>query len=431
MRKLIQVLKTKAYKQTLFTLLLRGIGVLFLFAISFLMTNNFSPAIVGEYEFIRVFLLVIGSICLLGTDISIIYFAGKLKALKSYASIKEVYFSIVKIIGLLSIALLLIFFIFFTKDQVNMFFKDSFYDIVLKSLICLFFYAMTLFNTETLRALDKTLLSELFRNIFKYVPLGAGIFLQILHTDFLSVSEYYVYGFVLLFIFSQVTIMYNFRDTFNSKPEVKIMPREIISTSLPMGFSNIIMFLLLSVDLFLLKRYFGNDYVAFYAIAIKLITVLSIIIISFNINISPKIAELYSLQETGNLQRVLKDLAKKMFFINLILAITMVIFIEPILMAFGNEYLIVKNTFYILVASQLFTSFFGVVPVYLNMTGRAKMYQTILFIALILNIILNSLLIPEYGTIGAAIAFTATVVFWNSFVAIYVYRKDKIKLSFI
>lgn len=431
MRKLIQVLKTKAYKQTMLTLLLRGFGVLFLFAISFLMTNNFSPSTVGEYEFIRVFLLVTGSICLIGTDISIIYFAGKLKALKSYSAIKNVYFSIVKIIGILSIVILLVFFIFFDEEHINRFFNDDFYEIVLKSLICLFFYAMTLFNTETLRALDKTLLSELFRNIFKYIPLSVGILFQILFQDLLSISEYYVYGFVFLFVFSQIAILYNFQFISGSELGAVLKPKEIVKTSLPMGFSNMVMFLLLSVDLFLLKRHFGNDYVAFYAIAIKLMTVLSIIILSFNINVSPQIAELYSLEKFGNLQRVLKDLAKKIFLINLLLAVVMILFIEPILKAFGPEYLVIKNTFYILVLSQLYTSFFGVVPVYLNMTGRAKMYQTILLVSLLLNIILNSILIPFYGTIGAAITFTTTVVFWNSWVMLYVYKKDKIKLSFI
>ena len=112
MKKLIKALKENAHIQTLLTLVLRGFGVLFLFAISFLMTNNLSPSIVGEYEFIRVFLLVAGSICLFGTDISIIYFSGKLKALKSYASVKQVYFSVFKIISFFSVVLFLVFYIF-------------------------------------------------------------------------------------------------------------------------------------------------------------------------------------------------------------------------------------------------------------------------------------------------------------------------------
>jgi O-antigen/teichoic acid export membrane protein len=235
----------------------------------------------------------------------------------------------------------------------------------------------------------------------------------------------------VLFLLSQLAIFYHFSFILSSNNKEIFTTKEVVKTSLPMGISSIIMFLLLSVDLFLLKKYFGNDYVAYYAIAVKLITILSIIIISFNINISPEIAELYSLKKFENLQLVLKNSAKKIFIINVILAVLMIVFIKPILFAFGAKYLIAKNTFYILIISQLFTSAFGVVPVYLNMTGRAKIYQTILFVSLVLNIILNSILIPIYGIIGAAYTFTFTVIFWNICVIVYVYKKDKIKLSFI
>ncbi|MDO7172156.1 polysaccharide biosynthesis C-terminal domain-containing protein [Mariniflexile sp. AS56] len=431
MKKLIKALKQHAYTQTIFTLALRGFGVLFLFGISFLMTNNFPPSVVGEYEFIRVFLLVTGSICLLGTDVSIIYFSGKLKALGSFSSIKKVYYSILKIVSVLSLVLVFLFFLFFTKENVNAFFEDSFYDIILKSFICLIFYVITLFNSETLRALDKTVLSELFRNIFKYVPLGIGIFLQIKYPSYLSISEYYVYGFVVLFLCSQLAVLYQFNNMVSTKHEQGYKAKDIIRISWPMGFSSFIMFLLLSVDVFLLKKHFGNDYVAYYAIAVKLITILSIIIISFNINVSPEIAELYSLRKTSSLQNTVADLAKKVFLINVFLALGMVIFIKPILLAFGSEYIVIKDTFYILIISQLFTSAFGVVPVYLNMTGRAKVYQAILIVSLIINIILNLILIPKYGINGAAFTFTFTVIFWNICVVVYVYRKDKIKLSFL
>jgi hypothetical protein len=48
-----------------------------------------------------------------------------------------------------------------------------------KAIIALFFYSITLFNTETIRALDKIYIAELFRNIFKYVSviIGAVLFI--------------------------------------------------------------------------------------------------------------------------------------------------------------------------------------------------------------------------------------------------------------
>ena len=119
MKRLLGLVQAKANVQTFGTIALRGVGVLFLFGISLLMTNNFPPTVVGEYEFIRVFLLVFGSLCLLGTDVSILFFSGKLKALHSFEEIKNIYFTIIKIISASSILCFGIFFVFFSKAQVD------------------------------------------------------------------------------------------------------------------------------------------------------------------------------------------------------------------------------------------------------------------------------------------------------------------------
>lgn len=417
--------------KTFSTLLLRGAGVIIIFSLSLLMTNNFSPDEVGQYEFIRVFLLVIGSICLFGTDISILYFAGRLKAANSLPSIKNIYFSILKVISLLSILFLGSFLLFFDVDNINVLAGDNFHSIILQSLVCLIFYAISLFNSELLRAIDKPVLSELFRNVFKYVPLGVGIILQITYSFALSISQYYIYGFIIVFIASQACVSYYLYKMPAENTIKPISTREVITKSFPMGVSSIIMFLLLSVDMFLLKRYYGNEVVAYYAIGIKLITLLSIIILSVNINVSSQISEHYSLNEKAAIQRLCRSTARKIFFVNLLIAVGMIILIEPLLLAFGEQYLYVKEAFYLLIISQLYTSALGVVPVYLNMTGRARVHQFILLFALICNIALNVILIPKYGVMGAAGTFSITAILWSTIIAVYVYKKDAVKLSFL
>jgi O-antigen/teichoic acid export membrane protein len=54
------------------------------------------------------------------------------------------------------------------------------------------------------------------------------------------------------------------------------------------------------------------------------------------------------------------------------------------------------------------------------MTGRQKAFQNIIMSASLLNVLLNFLLIPKYGGIGAAIASMASVVVWNIASVIYI-----------
>lgn len=427
MKKIIKALKVQGNPLTLWTLFLRGLGVLLLFAISFLMTNNFSPSVVGEYEFIRVFLLVLGSLCLLGTDVSILYFSGKLKSINNFLEIKDIYWRVIKIISVSSIFCFSVYYILLTKTQVNAFFGEGYYQIILNSLIFLIFYVITLFNTEILRAINKPIISELFRNIFKYLPLGIGILVHIYYKGFLILYEYFVYGFLILFIASQLTVIYCFNTIGNSELRF-FSTKEVLRISLPMGISNIIIFLLLSIDVFLLKRNYGSEYVAFYAIGIKLVTILSVVMISININVSQQIAQYFSSNDKEALQCLTRKTAQKMFLANFIITIILVLFINQILLAFGEKYMFVKEAFYVLISSQLFASAFGATPVYLNMTGRGKIYQSILITTLIVNLVLNSFLIPKYNLMGAAYTFLITIVFWNIFTALYIYKKDKINV---
>ncbi|MDI1305609.1 MAG: polysaccharide biosynthesis protein, partial [bacterium] len=160
--------------QSLKTMFLRIIGVVTLFGFSLFLTHNYDPKIIGQYDFIRMVLLVLSSICVLGTDQSILYFTGILKSTNETQKLQSIYKKIVTLIFILSLLTLIVFFII-GPNRIAAFFNDkSTYLLMAKAIITLFFYSLTLFNTETIRALDKIYMAELFRNTFKYVSVIIG-----------------------------------------------------------------------------------------------------------------------------------------------------------------------------------------------------------------------------------------------------------------
>ena len=68
---LIHISKNKLLRQSFTTLLLRVLGIATLFGFTLFLTNNFEDKVIGEYETIRTFLLVTGSVALLGTEQSV------------------------------------------------------------------------------------------------------------------------------------------------------------------------------------------------------------------------------------------------------------------------------------------------------------------------------------------------------------------------
>ena len=99
--------------QSINTMILRVIGIITLFGFTMFLTHNYDPKIVGQYDFIRTFLLVVGSVCLIGTDQSILYFAGIIKSRGSIEDLKKVYLRVVLMIFGISILffILILFFI--------------------------------------------------------------------------------------------------------------------------------------------------------------------------------------------------------------------------------------------------------------------------------------------------------------------------------
>ena len=74
----------------------------------------------------------------------------------------------------------------------------------------------------------------------------------------------------------------------------------------------------------------------------------------------------------------------------------------------------------ILIVGQMMNAFAGSVGYLLNMTGGQKIMRNIAGIAALLNIVLNTLLIPSYGINGAAYASAISLASWNVLAVIYI-----------
>lgn len=423
-----RISKNPFLKQSLSTLFLRIFGVLLLFGFTVFLTKTYSPKLVGQYDFVRSFLLAVGSICLLGFDQSILYFKGHLASKNALEQIKKVYRKMV--IMLLATSLLVLLIILSIDGYLinNYFLDDAVYSLFLKSSSVLFFYGLSLLNTEVFRALDKLYIAELFRNIIKYVPLIIGsIVLFYWHKETYLVDVFLI-GFIFLAIISSIFVFIYFAKTPEIKREEVFSKKEIFTRSYPIAISGMALFLLMCFDIMFLKKYRNDETVAFYSVGVKIMTIVSVIILTVNITVSAKIAEYFSSQNWTELKKILRNSSRLIFCITVPVILLISIFSEYILSFFGHQYIAAQHAFLILIIGQGICSLFGSAPVYLNMTGRQHIFQIILIAAVVINFILNRILIPQYGMIGAAAAYVSSSILWNLIAAIVIYRKDKIKI---
>ena len=411
-------------------LIIRSLGVLLLFGFTLFITNFFTAENVGRYDFVRSALMVLGGLALMGTNQSIIYYSGLLKARKSIESIRAVYSKMIKIICVLSFIVLALYIVFFSQEKVNEFFNnEESFSLLLKSILTLVFFALTMLNIDTIRALQKTVLSEIYRSLFRYLPVFflAAVLLKFNQQAYLV--EAYLTGFVLLSFFSSVRVYKIFKTL--QKPNKKsesFSMHEIFKTSAPMALSAIAYFIMQSIDIIILSIYEGFDQIAYYSVSVKLAMVTTLALMSVNIVIAPRIAEIYEKQNLQDMQQLIKHSTRIIFFISLFVLSILFVFSQEILSLFGPDYIKANQALLFLLAAQFFNAVSGPGAIYLNMTGRQKTLNKILILGLIINISLNFYFIPVEGINGAAKATLASLIIWNAITTLLVYSKDKIKI---
>ena len=76
-----------------------------------------------------------------------------------------------------------------------------------------------------------------------------------------------------------------------------------------------------------------------------------------------------------------------------------------------------------MVIANFFSVLMGQVGQVMALTGHEKITAVAVFFSVIINIILNLILVPDYGMNGAAIATALSIVIWNGILAYWTVRK--------
>ena len=419
-------------KKSLSVFIIRITGVFVLFLFTLFITNFFSPENVGRYDFVRSTVMIIGGIALMGTNQAIIYYSGLLKAKNSMGSIKSIYFKMLKIIAMTSFAFLFLYLFLSVENKTiinSIFNKPDAFNLVFKSFAVLIFFTSTMLNIDTIRAIEKTMISELYRNIFRYTPVFIGAIVLFFMNRQDLIVDVYLAGFFILSMISSTHVLLSFKkEPYAQNNPLSYTTKEILKVSSPMAVSAMAYFVMQSIDVIILAIYEGFDKLAYYSVSVKLATLIALALLSVNIVVAPKIAELYEKKKKKEMQTIIKKSTRIIFIISVITLLFLVLFSEFILGLFGQNYLVAKQALIILIFGQFFNSISGPGAIYLNMTKRQGVLNRILLTGLIINIALNFYLIPNYGISGAAIATLISFVFWNIIIILYIYHKDQVKV---
>lgn len=251
-------------------------------------------------------------------------------------------------------------------------------------------------------------------NEFVILPVTLIIYLILFHffirsaiALILSFVASYITAFFLAFFQSEKVRIIK-KTTINK--EVK---REYINFSLPVLLSSSLNYVRSSTDTLLLGILSTSASVGIYAVASRLGTFVALPLLAFNMIFSPMISEIYAKNDIERLRKNYHSITKLILIISLPVFAILTLFAVPILNIFGKEFTDASIVLIIICAGQLINTSVGLSGQIIMMTGNQMitLYNSILLI--VLSVVLNILLIPKLGIIGAAVSNAACVSIIN------------------
>ncbi len=398
------------YKKTLYTFVLKVIGLLVAFGFQIILGRLLPQDSYGKYTIFVTYINILSVFSVIGMDNNLIRVVAK----EDTSSRSYLYFAvkIVFIISLISSFVVLILGKILDFDFLTM---------------ALFPILLVMFSIHKIldgylqgkgKIITVTFLSVFLNNILKIVFFI--ILLQFINNLYYSAIISYMLSELLTFLYRLMILEY-------SKINM-ILPNEkkseFISYSLQFALLIGIITLMSNMDKILIDLFLNNKMLAIYNVSLNYVQILAVFISPF-IVFWPKISYYYNLGELKSIEKHMRLIV--LIIINLTIPMFFIIIhkSEVLLSLFGSSYVTKEGKLVLIILSTaiLFDCISGPIGSILNMTKYVKTSLYINIFTLILNIVISTLLLFKYGIIGVAIGTAMSIVTRNFISIVYVKRK--------
>jgi O-antigen/teichoic acid export membrane protein len=188
---------------------------------------------------------------------------------------------------------------------------------------------------------------------------------------------------------------------------------EVIHFSVAVFGVGVLEFLLSQADKILLGLFLNARQVGIYATAVALVAFVQIILSTVNQIFSPVIADLYARGERELILRLYQTLTKWILGLTIPLALVMILFAPVFMRLFGRDFEAGWPVLVIGTVGQLVNCGVGSVGFLLLMSGNQRRLIKVQVVMAAVTVLLNVMLIPLLGVIGAALVGTMVNISTN------------------
>jgi len=399
------------------------LGAVMAFGSNVLLARLMGVTQYGIYIYVLTWINLLALVCKLGMTTSLLRFVAAYNANAEWGLFRGVlghsmkYVSVASIlIGLVTAALIWILHDSIGLDQARTFWL---------ALLLLPLLALTGLRSATLRALKHVVKAALPDSFFRPLLIIVLASISFLYTrNDLSAVQVMLFNVIALLIALYIGTVWLIKVL---PSELRDIPpvyseREWLKVSLPLFLMSAMSLVLHQSDIIMVGIMLDTEHAGIYAVAVRISELVIFGLTAVNAIAVPMISELYSTGKHLELQRMITLAARGIFVFILIGCAVLLTLGEYVLGLFGEEFVTAYVPLLILLAGQSVNALAGSVGFLMTMTGHQNQAAWIIGVSALINIILNIILIPMFGIIGAAIATAGTTVLWNGLMLVYVLR---------
>jgi O-antigen/teichoic acid export membrane protein len=398
-------------KESIIFFSLKLFNLIFIYFFTWYVGKHLGLAELGNFTLFYSFIFVISIISRLGLDILSIKIVAEFFFEKRFFRLKQFIFISSSLILITStiLGLLSIIFLFFLQ-------KISWFLLIWIGSIC---YSLYGFYLSILRGLGK---------IFWFSLLQEGILYAFTIIIFLIYNQSLQIAFTLSLITVLLLQIYLLRNylpfSINFQKLIYIsFIKKFFTVSISLYISQLVGILLNWIDIFLIQYFLGPKELGLYQILLRLVTLTSFVLTTINNIIAHRLAVLFKKKDIDTLVNLLIKINVITSLTGLLFVFTYAIFGKYLLNMFNIYQEVGYLALIIMSIGQLINSWAGPVGLFLSMTDYQIFHRNTLIVIALINIILNNILIPIFGILGAAIVYSLTIALWN---IIFAYKAKKV-----
>lgn len=397
------------------------------FALSFLIALYLTVDQAGAYFWALSCITVLGVIARLGLDYTIVrrvgYYCGDMNQKTQMAFMLRVFF-----LAFLGIAFFYIGIFFLLQS--NVFVKVSVLNLNLFKIMMLAFpcFVITPLIAMWLQGLGYSNLSILYMNLLVFSLLCGYIFVFDIQSSIVLVKTHVwiLYGVMSVAIVSLIKVYSNATGVVGVTTE-SVSFRAIFISSMPLWVVAISQQVTMFLGQIVSGFYLPPDQIALVAVAQRTALVISLVLLSINTIIAPKMSKLYGSGQVDKANVVYKTSMKLSALLSLPLVLICLLFPNEILSIFGEQYVAGAILLVIFALGQFINSLTGSVGFALTMSGNERLLAKSTISGGLLAIVLAFTFIPLYGAVGAAISTAIAISLQNGY-AYYLFRQWQNKM---